>query len=52
MADSKLLCVSHKVTTSYTQLVSYIVIINIQSNWFTEKYKPRHMECLKVLRSC
>ena len=25
----------------HIQLVSYIVIINIQSNWFTKKYKPR-----------
>ena len=29
MADSKLLCVSHKVTTSYTQLVSYEIIYRV-----------------------
>ena len=41
MADSISVHFTKSDHVIHIQFVSYIVIINIQSNWFTKKYKPR-----------
>ena len=41
MADSISVHFTKSDHVIHMQLVSYIVIVNIQSNWFTKKYKPR-----------